>query len=116
MLGRSILVSDSGGAGGRKDGSSLDSEAGVRVAYDLFGSELYKVGFRALDDDGLAQEAVQETSSVMQLPPMRLQHFPFARQKLSQQSLLSVQDPPAGRHPGAVEVVLVEVLVVVVVV
>jgi RNA polymerase sigma-70 factor (ECF subfamily) len=40
---------------------SLDSEAGLRAAYDALGSELYRMTHRALNDDGLAQEAVQET-------------------------------------------------------
>ena len=33
----------------------------MRAAYDAFGGELYGMARRALNDDGLAQEAVQET-------------------------------------------------------
>src|SRR3712207_9333201 len=43
------------------DAPSLDSEAGLRAAYDALGSELYRMTYRALNDDGLAEEAVQET-------------------------------------------------------
>jgi RNA polymerase sigma-70 factor (ECF subfamily) len=43
------------------DVPSLDSEAGLRAAYDALGSELYRMTYRALNDDGLAEEAVQET-------------------------------------------------------
>jgi RNA polymerase sigma-70 factor (ECF subfamily) len=43
------------------DAPSLDSEAGMRAAYDAFGGELYRMTYRALNDGGLAEEAVQET-------------------------------------------------------
>ena len=43
------------------DAPSLDSEAGMRAAFDAFGGELYRMTYRALNDDGLAEEAVQET-------------------------------------------------------
>jgi RNA polymerase sigma-70 factor, ECF subfamily len=43
------------------DAPSLDSEAGLRAAYDALGGELYRMTYRALNDDGLAEEAVQET-------------------------------------------------------
>ena len=33
----------------------------MRAAYDAFGGELYRMARRALNDDGLAEEAVQET-------------------------------------------------------
>ena len=33
----------------------------MRAAYDAFGGELYWMAYRALNDDGLAEEAVQET-------------------------------------------------------
>jgi RNA polymerase sigma-70 factor (ECF subfamily) len=33
----------------------------LRAAYDALGSELYRMTHRALNDDGLAEEAVQET-------------------------------------------------------
>jgi len=33
----------------------------MRAAYDAFGGELYRMTYRALNDDGLAEEAVQET-------------------------------------------------------
>jgi RNA polymerase sigma-70 factor, ECF subfamily len=33
----------------------------MRAAYDAFGGELYRMAYRALNDDGLAEEAVQET-------------------------------------------------------
>jgi RNA polymerase sigma-70 factor (ECF subfamily) len=40
---------------------ALDDEAGLRAAYAAHGSELYRMAHRALEDDGLAEEAVQET-------------------------------------------------------
>jgi RNA polymerase sigma-70 factor, ECF subfamily len=43
------------------DAPSLDNEAGLRAAYDALGGELYRMAHRALNDDGLAEEAVQET-------------------------------------------------------
>ena len=43
------------------DAPSLESDAGMRAAFDAFGGELYGMTYRALDDDGLAEEAVQET-------------------------------------------------------
>jgi RNA polymerase sigma-70 factor, ECF subfamily len=33
----------------------------MRAAYDAFGGELYRMAYRALNDGGLAEEAVQET-------------------------------------------------------
>jgi len=33
----------------------------MRAAYEAFGGELYGMAYRALNDDGLAEEAVQET-------------------------------------------------------
>jgi RNA polymerase sigma-70 factor (ECF subfamily) len=33
----------------------------MRAAYDALGSELYRMAYRALNDGGLAEEAVQET-------------------------------------------------------
>ena len=54
-------MSDPAGRRRRMDAPSLDSEAGMRAAYDAFGGELYGMARRALNDDGLAQEAVQET-------------------------------------------------------
>jgi RNA polymerase sigma-70 factor (ECF subfamily) len=33
----------------------------MRAAYDAFGGELYRMAYRALNDAGLAEEAVQET-------------------------------------------------------
>jgi RNA polymerase sigma-70 factor (ECF subfamily) len=33
----------------------------MRAAYEAFGAELYRMAFRALNDDTLAEEAVQET-------------------------------------------------------
>ena len=61
VLGRRIVVGDSGGIRRRTDAPSLNSEAGLRAAYDAFGGELYRMTRRALNDDGLAEEAVQET-------------------------------------------------------
>lgn len=40
---------------------ALDDEAGLRAAYAAHGAELYRMAHRALNDDGLAEEAVQET-------------------------------------------------------
>src|SRR5215207_2001708 len=59
--GRTDQLGNSSGIRRRTDAPSLDSEAGLRVAYDVFGSELYRMAHRALNDDGLAEEAVQET-------------------------------------------------------
>ena len=59
--GRTDQLSYSGGIRRRTDEPSLDSEAGLRAAYDALGSELYRMTYRALNDDGLAEEAVQET-------------------------------------------------------
>jgi len=39
----------------------LDSEDALRAAYRTHGAELYRFALRALNDDGLAEEAVQET-------------------------------------------------------
>ncbi len=39
----------------------LATDAGLRAAYNAHGSELYGLARRALDDDGRAEEAVQET-------------------------------------------------------
>jgi RNA polymerase sigma-70 factor, ECF subfamily len=41
--------------------NGLADEAGVRAAYQAHGAELYRFARRALGDDGLAQDAVQET-------------------------------------------------------
>jgi RNA polymerase sigma-70 factor, ECF subfamily len=59
--GRTDQLSYSGGIRRRTDEPSLDSEAGLRAAYDALGSEIYRMSYRALNDDGLAEEAVQET-------------------------------------------------------
>src|SRR5829696_7532852 len=59
--GRTDQLSYSGGTRKQTDEPSLDSEAGLRAAYDALGSELYRMTYRALNDDGLAEEAVQET-------------------------------------------------------
>src|ERR687898_3071794 len=59
--GRTDQLGKSGGIRRRTDVPSLDSEAGLRAAYDALGGELYRMAHRALSDDGLAQEAVQET-------------------------------------------------------
>ena len=59
--GRSDQLSNSGGIRRRADAPSLDSEAGLRAAYDALGGELYRMAHRALNDDGLAEEVVQET-------------------------------------------------------
>jgi RNA polymerase sigma-70 factor (ECF subfamily) len=59
--GRRIIVGDSGGKERRKDAPSLGSEAGMRAAYDALGGELYRMAYRALNDGGLAEEALQET-------------------------------------------------------
>lgn len=40
---------------------TLKDEAGLRAAYTAHGSELYRMARRALDDAGMAEEAVQET-------------------------------------------------------
>src|SRR5215212_7074785 len=59
--GRTDQLSYSGGIRRRTDEPSLDSEAGLRAAYDAFGGEIFRMAHRALNDDGLAEEAVQET-------------------------------------------------------
>ena len=41
--------------------SGLADENGVRAAYEAHGAELYRFALRALGDDGMAQDAVQET-------------------------------------------------------
>ncbi|MEJ8278200.1 sigma-70 family RNA polymerase sigma factor [Pseudonocardia spirodelae] len=38
----------------------LDSESGLRAAYNAHGAELYRYALRQLGDEGAAQEAVQE--------------------------------------------------------
>lgn len=38
----------------------MDSEAGLRAAYAAHGAEIYRYARRQLDDDGAAQEVVQE--------------------------------------------------------
>ena len=40
---------------------ALRTDAGVRSVYAAHGGELYRFARRALGDDGLAEEAVQET-------------------------------------------------------
>lgn len=46
----------------RPDGAgTLDEEAGLRLAYANHGDELYRFALRCLGDQGLAEEAVQET-------------------------------------------------------
>jgi RNA polymerase sigma-70 factor, ECF subfamily len=42
-------------------GALLDNEVGLRAAYAAHGHELYRAARRALGDDHLAEEAVQET-------------------------------------------------------
>ncbi len=42
-------------------GDGLDSSAGVRAAVEAHSGELYGFAFRALGDQGLAEEVVQET-------------------------------------------------------
>jgi RNA polymerase sigma-70 factor (ECF subfamily) len=42
-------------------GPVLGDEAGLRAAYAAHGAELYRMARRALNDEGLAEEAVQET-------------------------------------------------------
>lgn len=39
----------------------LRDEAGLRAAYTAHGSEIYRMARRALDDDGSAEDVVQET-------------------------------------------------------
>jgi RNA polymerase sigma-70 factor (ECF subfamily) len=59
--GRTDKLSDPAGIRRQTDAPSLDSELGMRAAYDAFGGELYRMAYRALNDDTLAEEAVQET-------------------------------------------------------
>ncbi len=40
---------------------SLADEGGIRAAYAAHGAELYRFALRALSDDGVAQDVVQET-------------------------------------------------------
>ena len=61
IQGSTDQLSASGGIRKRTDTPSLDSEAGLSAPYDSFGGELYRMTRRALNDDGLAEEAVQET-------------------------------------------------------
>ncbi len=42
-------------------GLDLGDEAGLRAAYAAHGGELYRMARRSLGDDGMAEEAVQET-------------------------------------------------------
>ena len=55
------MAGDSGGIRRTTDAPSLESEAGLRAAYEALGGELYRMSYRALNDGGLAEEAVQET-------------------------------------------------------
>ena len=41
--------------------AALTRERGVREAYSAHGGELYRFAMRSLEDEGLAEEAVQET-------------------------------------------------------
>lgn len=45
----------------RPDETGLSDETGIRAAYAAHGAELYRFALRALGDDGMAQDAVQET-------------------------------------------------------
>lgn len=46
---------------GRPAATGLADEDGIREAYAAHGAELYRFALRALGDDGMAQDAVQET-------------------------------------------------------
>lgn len=46
---------------GAPSAAGLADEAGIQAAYTAHGAELYRFALRTLDDDGMAQDAVQET-------------------------------------------------------
>ena len=52
-----MALRDTSGIGG----PVLGDESGLRAAYAAHGAELYRMARRALNDNGMAEEAVQET-------------------------------------------------------